>query len=447
MSSGFIMLLQEHLRITTEDTFSDAWTAIDKHLPAEWLEQALAETGIATLRKRRLPMQQVIWLILGIALMRNHSIADVAARLDIALPGKRHVVAPSALSQARQRLGAEPLQWLFQATAKAWQQHQSDKRRWRGLALYALDGVVWRTPDTPTNREQFGGPTNQHRTAVYPEVRMACLLDIRSRLLVDARFDRYVTSEYALAQSQWASVPDQSVVIIDKGFYSAALLLSLQQGEQRHWLIPARANARSEVVEHYGDGDVRLKMRVSPQARKAEPTLPSHWEVRAITRSLPDGSQKTVFTSLDDPEQWPAEEVFNLYRERWEIELAYGELKTEQLQRAAVLRSQHPDGIAQELWAMLLIYNLIRYEMVQIAQEAGVEPNRISFIAALRLIENEWLWCAAAAPGSISVKLRKMREELTHYILPERRRRQYPRVVKTPASKFMRKKNAVQSLN
>ena len=181
------MLLQEHLRITTEDTFSDAWTAIDKHLPAEWLEQALAETGIATLRKRRLPMQQVIWLILGIALMRNHSIADVAARLDIALPGKRHVVAPSALSQARQRLGAEPLQWLFQATAKAWQQHQSDKRRWRGLALYALDGVVWRTPDTPTNREQFGGPTNQHRTAVYPEVRMACLLDIRSRLLVDAR--------------------------------------------------------------------------------------------------------------------------------------------------------------------------------------------------------------------------------------------------------------------
>ena len=392
-------------------------------------------------------MQQVIWLILGIALMRNRSIVDVAASLDIALPGKHHVVAPSALSQARQRLGAEPLQWLFHATAKAWQQHQVEKRRWRGLALYAMDGVVWRTPDTPANRDNFGGPTNQHDTAVYPEVRMACLLDIRSRLLVDARFDSYVTSEYALAQSQWATVPAHSVVIIDKGFYSAALLLSLQQGEQRHWLIPARANARSEVVEHYGEGDVRLKMRVSPQARKAQPELPSHWEVRAITRRLPDGRQKTVFTSLDDPGKWPADEVFNLYRERWEIELAYGELKTEQLQRAAVLRSQHPEGVAQELWAMLLIYNLIRYEMVQIAEEAGVEPYRISFITALRLIQDEWLWSAMASPGSISGKLRKMRDELRRYVLPERRERRYQRVVKTPSSKFMRKKNAAQFLN
>jgi hypothetical protein len=96
---------------------------------------------------------------------------------------------------------------------------------------------------------------------------------------------------------------------------------------------------------------------------------------------------------------------------------------------------------------VMLIYNLIRYEMVQIAEEAGVEPYRISFITALRLIQDEWLWSAMASPGSISGKLRKMREELRRYVLPERRERNYQRVVKTPSSKFMRKKNAAQFLN
>ena len=443
------MLLQEQLLITSADTIPDSWTTVGQHLPEQWIEQALAETGVATLRKRRLPMQQVVWLILGIALMRNRSIADVAASLDIALPGKHLHVAPSALSQARQRLGSEPLAWLFRTTAKTWGQSTNlDCHRWRDLALYALDGVVWRTPDTPENRQHFGAPTNQHDKATYPQVRMACLLGIRSRQLIDACFDAYAASEYTLAQTLWPQVPENSLVIVDKGFYSSALLLSLQQCPNRHWLIPARAKLSSETIETYGAGDVRLRMKVSPQARKKQPELPTHWELRAITRTLPDGSERTVFTSLADPERWPADEVFNLYRERWEIELAYGELKTEQLQRAAVLRSQSPEGIRQELWAILLIYNLIRLEMGQVAEEAKVEPYRVSFVAALRFIQDEWLWSAMASPGSIPSKLKRMREEIRHFILPERRRnRRYPREVKTPVSPFARKKNAAQSLN
>ncbi len=434
------MSLQDQLLEISEQSIPDSWTAISRHLPPQWIEDALSETGVATVRKRRLPMEQVIWLVLGIALMRDRSIADVASRLDIALPGKVLNVAPSALAQARQRLGASPLKWLFETTAARWGHSETAKHRWRGLALYALDGTIWRTPDTADNRGRFGGPTNQHDVAVYPQVRMACLLGVRSRLVVAASFGAYATGETTLAQSLLPQLPEHSLLLVDKGFYSAALLLSVQQKSGQHWLIPMRANARGDIIHTDGEGDVRLLMRVSPQARKKEPELPRHWEARAITRTLPNGQQRTVLTSLTDAKQWPADEVFNLYRERWEIELAYGELKTEQLQRAAVLRSQLADGVEQELWATLLMYNLIRLEMVRMAEEAKVAPYRISFIHALRFIQDEWLWCAVASPGSIPAKLQRMRNQLKQFILPERRpQRLYPRVIKTPQSPFATK--------
>lgn len=136
-------------------------------------------------------------------------------------------------------------------------------------------------------------------------------------------------------------------------------------------------------------------MKVSPQARKKDPGLPLTWEVRAITREL-DGKPRTLFTSLMDPARYKAEEVFALYHERWEIELAYGEMKTDMLGQAMTLRSQQPDGVKQELWATLLMYNLIRLEITRIADEAKVQPCRISFITALRYIVDEWLWSSGS---------------------------------------------------
>lgn len=435
------MHLSEQLHTTAQLASPDSWTVLQTHLPESWIEQALAATGVTTLRRRRLPMEQALWLVLGIALMRDRSIAHVADCLGLALPGASAYVAPSALSQARQRLGAEPLAWLFRTTAARWAHAQSANHRWRGLGLYAVDGVVWRTPDTPENRESFGGQSNhaEHQSP-YPQVRMACLMGARSRLLLDAAFDAYHTSEYALAEQLWPQLPADSLVLIDKGFYSAALLCSLQHHPRRHWLIPARANARGEVIATYGQGDHLLRMKVSPQARKRQPELPKTWEVRAITRPMPDGGERTVFTSLYEPACWPADEVFALYRERWEIELAYDEMKSELRHQAMTLRSLQAQGVRQELWAILLVYNLIRLEMAKIAEEAKVEPSRISFVTALRYIKDEWIWSANASPGTIPAKLRAMRENIRRFILPIRRtQRRYPRVVKM-APQFPQKK-------
>ena len=296
------MLLQEYLSDTHECASPEQWGVVQSNIPQQWIEQALQMTGVATLRKRRLPMEQALWLVLGVALLRDRSIVNVAEVLELALPGQHNEpISSSALSQARQRLGSEPLQWLFRHTAAHWAHQQAARHRWQGLALYALDGVVWRTPDTQDNRQHFGCQRNHaDHQSPFPLVRMACLLDARARLLVDASLDAYDTSEYALAERLWPKLPPDSLVIVDKGFYSASLLWPLQHRQGRHWLIPARAGLRGEVVQTHGPGDVSLRMKVSPQARKKDPGLPLTWEVRAITREL-DGKPRTLFTSLMDP--------------------------------------------------------------------------------------------------------------------------------------------------
>jgi hypothetical protein len=133
----------------------------------------------------------------------------------------------------------------------------------------------------------------------------------------------------------------------------------------------------------------------------------------------------------------------SLYHERWEIELGYDEIKTEMLDREEAIRSKTPDGVRQELWGILIAYNLIRLEMERVAAAAKVEPVRISFVNAMRLICDEWLWCAIASPGAIPKHLRNLRAALTGLVLPPRRsERSYPRAVKIKMSNYPRKRRS-----
>jgi len=106
-----------------------------------------------------------------------------------------------------------------------------------------------------------------------------------------------------------------------------------------------------------------------------------------------------VLTSLNDHTRFPARELVALYHERWELELGFDEVKTELLECEETLRSKTPRGVAQDLWSLGLLYNLVRLEMEQIAVEAGVPPTRISFIAALQFIQNCWLILRRYGPG------------------------------------------------
>jgi hypothetical protein len=414
---------------------------LQRDLDPDWITTALTATGTASLRRRRLPAEQALWLVLGMALLRDRSIVEVAATLDLARPGPRGVTAaPSAVSQARTRLGAEPLAWLFAATATHWTTAEAARDHWRGLALYGLDGTTLRVPDSATNRAHFGGPASGRGASGYPQVRLVALLVLRSHLLRAVAFGPSATDERVYAQTLWPQVPDHSLTVVDRNFLGAPHLLTLtRHGQERHWLVRARARLRLHRLQRLGRGDALVELRVSPQARHAEPTLPPRWRLRAIHYQRPGHAPQVLLTSLLDPARYPAAELVALYHERWEQELGYDELKTELLEREEALRSQRPATIAQELWGVLLVYNLVRLAMARAAQAAGVAPTRLSFIAALHLVRDEWLWDAHAAPGAIPRHLHRLRENLAHFLLPPRRpHRRYARAVKLKMSGYPR---------
>lgn len=424
-------------------------TSIDRFradLDPEWIEQALAATGTATLRRRRLPAEQVIWLVLGMALHRNRSIVEIVHTLDLALPDEHgRPVAASAVPKARLRVGAEPLAWLFARSAEAWTSREAAPS-WRGLTLYGLDGTTLRVPDSPANRTHFGGHPagGGHGDSGYPLARVVALMELRSHLLRAAAFGPHAAGEYTYAAPLWDAVPNDSLTIVDRNFLAAGPLLALERGgTQRHWLVRGKRNTRTWVLQEFGPGDALVAMRVSPDARRRDPTLPATWEARAVAYQHPGHPPQLLLTSLRDPERYPAAEVRALYHERWEIELGYDEVKTGLLAREEAIRSQSPAAVEQELWGLLLAYNLVRLEMARVAHAAGVAPTRVSFVAALHLIRDEWLWCAVALPGAIPRHLRELRRTLTRLILPERRpHRSYPRAVKVRLTGYPRNRGA-----
>lgn len=421
------------------DTFARFRASIDP----DWIEEALAATGTATVRRRRLPAEQVIWLVLGMALQRDRSIADVVASLDLALPGKSPWLARSASVQARARLGDEPLRWLFEKTAATWAHEAARGDSWHELALYGIDGTTLRVPDTSENREHFGGQAGRwDGTSGYPLTRAVTLMALRSHLLAGMRFGEYAIDERVYAAQLWPLVPNHSLCIVDRNFLAADSLIGLQtQGEERHWLTRAKSTTRWTEVEALDEGDSLVDIEVSREARKRNPNLPRTWRLRAIRYSRRGFPPQTLLTSLTDPDRFPASEIIALYHERWEIELGFNEVKRVMLDREEAIRSKSPRMVAQELWAIGLAYNLVRLEMTRIAREAGVPATRISFKRALMLIEREWHWSnVTRSPGAIPKHLRTLREDVLQFVLPPRRARIYPRAVKIKMSNYPRKR-------
>ena len=435
--------------VAQPDVAEGVFERLQASIDPDWIDEALEATGTATLRKRRLPAEQVIWLVLGMALYRDRRIDELVAKLDLALPGRRGVTpAPSSVTQARARLGDEPLRWLFERCSEHWAHASARAHAWHGLAVYGVDGTTVRVPDSPENRAHFGGQSagSERGTSGYPIARLVTLMALRTHLVAAMRFGPYSVGEKTYAKGLWAQVPDNSLVIVDRNFYDAAALFPLQDhGANRHWLIRARRDLKWRTLEKLGPGDEIVEAEPNHTVRKNEPTVPRRWVMRAVRYQRSGFPPQTLLTSMLDAKEYPARELAALYHERWEIEIGYGEVKTRMLERFEAIRSRKPTGVAQEIWGIALAYNLIRLEMTRIAGEAGVPPNRISFTMALSLIRDEWGWCAVTSPGAIPKHLRQLRAEVARFVLPPRRTgRSYPRAVKLKMSNYARKRPVVK---
>lgn len=416
--------------------------SICKQLDPAWVEEAVVVTGTASLRRRRLPAELVLWLVLGMALMRNRPIWEIVDKLGLALPGAP--VAKSSIAEARQRLGDAPLAWLFSRTADEWAHRSASGARWNGLRVYGMDGTTMRVPDSDANREYYGGPTSGRGDSGYPQLRLVALVALRAHLIAAAEFGPYENGETTLASELWRHVPQDSIVIVDKGYWGANILMPLElSGGNRHWLTRGRKDLRWTAVKRLGRGDELVEINVSPEARKKRPDLPALWTVRVVRYQRKGFRPQRLVTSLTDATRYRAKDLVELYHERWEVELVYDDVKTEMLEREEAIRSQSPRGVSQEVLGILLAHNLVRLEMERVAKKAGVDPLRLSFSYALRAIRDEWCWSAISrSPGAIPRHLEDLATDLTRFLLPPRRERRVIRGVKIKMTNYARVRRA-----
>jgi hypothetical protein len=415
-----------------------------KYIDVQWIEDALAVEGPATLRTRRLPAEQVVWLVIGMGLYRNLPIAEVVRSLELVLPDRdgERTIAPSAIPQARNRIGEAPVRWLFERTGQAWSEPGAETSRFRGLSLWGMDGSCLEVADTPDNREHFGGTETHRGKSGYPLLRVVVLMELRTHVLRAAAVGGYRQGEVSLAEPLREEIPDDSLTAVDRGFFGAPTLLGITRGgRNRHWVTRKKKNLRMRTVKRLGRGDEIVEMDVSPEARRRDPTLPRTWQMRAIRYHRKGFRPQTLLTSLLDAQAYPAAELVAVYHERWELELGYDEIKTEMLERRETLRSRAAWSVYQEMWGVLLAYNLVQLERARLAALAGVPAIRISFITVLRELRVAFVTWQHTSAGALPTRIREWEEALARFILPERRsNRSYPRAVKIKMSRYRRKR-------
>ena len=433
-----------------DETFSHAedLNAIDKlmsFVDPELLQQAYELSGVATVRRRRLPLDSVVLTIVGMSLFRNDPVWDIANKLNVSLPGKNRFVAPSAVVQARQRLGDDAVGHVFKLMAqRAFTEYAFEQ--WCGLNVLAVDGVMFRAQDTAENLDAFGCDRNAKGDNPYPQVRMCSLMDTSRHLLLASACDSRDVGELSVAQRLVPSVPDNSLTLFDRGYYSLGLLyLWMTKGVNTHWMLPARKDLQYTVRHQLSEDDAVITLKTSPQARKKFDGLPETIEAR-LTRYKVDGKSYRVLSSMVDAMQFPYEEVVNVYVQRWEIELGFREMKQTLHQAKLTLRSKKPEMVRQELWGLLVAYNLIRMMMLDAVKDMPeLSPSRLSFGLCMRHIIVFFLTTLPETVTKLPAHYEYLMESLRMMRLPDKRPdRYYPRVVRKRPTKYPTKKNASQ---
>jgi hypothetical protein len=351
------------------------------------VDTVTAEGGAVWERQRDLPARLTLYLVLALWLWRSLSYKEVWRRLadgcafsggadGLAVPATGAPEA-SSITRARTRLGTEPLALMFAETAGPLARPDTPGAWWRGLRLTAVDGTCLDVANSAANREAFGGPTD----GPFPQIRLVAHCETGTRALIDAAFDAYNTSEKALTERIIASFRRGMLAVFDSGFCGSDLY---EQVTATGCEVIMRAGAQFGLapVQVLPDGSYTAHLKQGgPLVRVIEYTV---YVTDASTGSETTGETITLVTSLLDPDLWPIEDFPALYASRWESEILYDAVKTELRGGTSVrFRSQTPDLVRQEAWALLLVYQALSDLIGRTAGPAGLDPDRISFTTAL----------------------------------------------------------------
>ncbi len=376
----------------TETRLSDLVSVglLTRVFPPDLVDEVIAGCGRTELRHRSLPARVMAYFAIGLALHADGSYDEVLALMTEGLAwagsegGAEPPVLPSksAIFQARVRLGAEPLKALFERVARPLATSSTPGAWLAGRRLVSIDGTTFDVADTDVNNAFFGRPgVMKGERAAFPQVRMVALAECSTHAIFDAEIGAYTTSETAMSKPLLDRLDANMVLLADRGFGGfEAWQQATAGGADLIWR--AKNNVKPRRIETLDDGSWLAEMRQNNSKLDTE-----HVVVRVVEYTIDDGRGAEMgpfrlFTTLLDPTEVTAVELADSYRQRWEIETAFGELKTYQRGSKVVLRSKSPALVNQELWGHLCCHFAIRTLMFEAADAAKLDPDRVSFTAA-----------------------------------------------------------------
>jgi len=398
-------------------------------VPFEMVDQALAATGTTQARIRVLPSRVVVYLLLAGCLFPGLGYRQVWHKLTAAL-GALPVASPgdNALWQARARLGAAPLRWLFDLLRGPATAITAGSVRWRGLLVCAIDGTTLAIPDSPRNLAAYARQAGSHGGSGYPLLRLVALAACGTRTLIDAVFGPMSCGEQDCTRRLRRSLHPGMLVLLDRNFDVAALLGQLA-ATKADLLVRVKANRKLPVLRRYADGSY-LSQIGAVRVRVIE------CQITIATSAGRHTGAYRLATTLLDHRQHPAAALITLYDQRWEIETAYLELKSSLL-GGRVLRARSPAGIAQEVYALLACYQILRIAITGAIEAAGgIDPDRGSFTIALNAARDLLTQAAGIIAGAVIDLIGGIGRRVLDNLLPDRRLRVSPRIVKRAISKY-----------
>jgi hypothetical protein len=377
---------------------------ITKTFPLSSIVPVLSNTGKSSIRQRDLPAQVVVYYVIALALYMQSSYREVLRCLLEAVQWLRdpslgvRVAGKSGISQARTRLGWEPLRQLHDELVKPVAVRSTRGAWYRSWRLVSLDGSTLDVADEKANEDAFTRPGASRGSSAYPQIRFVSLVENGTHVLFGSQMDSYRTGEITLAKAVLPRMRSGMLCLADRNFFGFELW-QLAQATGADLLWRMKKNMRMACEKRLTDGS--YLSRVYPSERDWR------YKTNGIVLRVVDyrlegveGSEPIyrLATTILDPDKAPAGELAALYHERWEIETAFDELKTHLRGAKIVLRSKTPDLVRQEFYGLLMAHFAIRGLMHEAALKADEDPDRLSFLHAVRVIRRKMAVYGAIPP-------------------------------------------------
>jgi hypothetical protein len=397
-------------------------------VPFEMVDDVLAATRRTESRVRLLPARVVVYLLLAGCLFAELGYLQVWSKLTGGLSGTAPASpSGSALRQARQRLGPQPLRALFDLL-RGPAATSATQVRWHGLLLAVIDGTFLTVADSPANTSRYAKQRGNNGGSGYPQLRLSALLSCGTRSVLDAVFDPVSVGELDQARHLTRSLRPGMLLLADRNYAAAGLVTTLA-ATGAHLLIRCKNGRNLPVLRRHHDGSFA----------SAIAGLPIRVIDAQISITTTEGTRTSgyrLITTLLEPRTHPAAELVTLYHQRWEIETAYLELKSSML-GGRVLRSRTPDGIQQEIYALLSTYQLLRTAMTDATDSRpGLDPDRASFTTALNTARDQLIHAAGIIADTVIDLVGTIGTHILANLLPERRTRTKTRMIKRSNSKY-----------